>query len=184
MSKIIEKNIVSRKNLIVVALGVGLFLFMASGAFYRFSKGYGASPFEIGSMLIIAFVLIERAQGRYEYEADAHRLKIRKFSWLGNKIFEVDYRQIIGIYEYKAKLVGYLKFRRTYRLNSALDGRKVWVIAYKVAQSGKQEYNERIYFKPSDEMLQYLSSRMTGKVMVPETQVIVDALRDDISSKE
>lgn len=184
MSKIVERNIVSRKNVIVVAIAVAVFLFMASGSFYRYIRGGGVSPFDFAAMLIIVLALVERAQGRYEYEADAHRIRFCKLSWLGNKEYEVDYRQIIGIHEYKAKLIGYIKFRRTYRLNSALDGRKVWVIAYKVAKSGKSEYNERIYFKPSDEMLNYLSGRMPGKVMVPENQVVLEAFQSEEAEKE
>ncbi|HWR29779.1 MAG TPA: hypothetical protein VN631_08080 [Negativicutes bacterium] len=183
MSKLVEKNIVSRKNILVLALALALFLFMASGSIYRYMKGYGVSPFEVGSMLIIIFALLERAQGRYEYEADTRCLKFRKRGWLGAKDYEISYRDIIGIYEYKAKLIGYLKFRRTLRLNSALDGRMMWVIAYKVGVSGKPEHYERIYFKPSDEMLQYLSGRMPGKVKVPETQVVVDAFRSEEETK-
>ena len=183
MSKLVEKNIVSRKNILVLAGGLAVFLFMAAGSVYRYMKGYGVSVFEIASMLIIVFALVERAQGRYEYEADARCLKFRKRGWLGSKDYEVSYRDIIGIYMYKAKLIGYLKFRRTYRLNSALDGRMVWVIAYKVGVSGKPEHYERIYFKPSEELLQYLSGRMPGKVKVPETQVVVDAFRSEEETK-
>ena len=183
MSKLVEKNITSRKNMLFVGLGVLLLLFIASGNVYRYVRGYGVSPFEVVSVLIIVFALLDRAQGRYEYEADARCIKFRKRSWLGPKEVEVSYRDIIGIYKYKAKLIGYLKFRRTYRLNSALDGRMVWAIAYKVGVSGKPEHYERIYFKPSDEMLQYLSERMPGKVMVPETQVVVDAFRDEEAGK-
>ena len=183
MSKLVEKNIVSRKNIMIVAGGVALLLFMASGSVYRYMKGYGVSPFEVVSLLIIIFVLVERSQASYEYEADARTLKIRKRGRLGSQDFAVDYRDIIGIYKYKAKLVGYLKFRRTRRLHSALDGRMVWAIAYKVGVSGKPEYYERIYFKPSEEMLQFLSGRMQGKVMVPETQVVVDTFRSEEAAK-
>ena len=72
-----------------------------------------------------------------------------------------------------------MKFRRTHRMNSALDGRTVWAIAYKVGVSGKPEHYERIYFKPSDEMLEFLSGRMPGKVMVPEKKVVVAALQEE-----
>ncbi len=184
MSKLVETNIVSRKNILVVAFGVVVLLFMASGSIYRFIQGYGVNPFEMVSVLIIVFALIERSQGHYELEADSRRLKISKRSWLGSKDVAVDYRDIIGIYEYKAKLIGYVKFRRTHRLNSALDGRTVWAIAYKVGVSGKPEHFERIYFKPSDEMLHFLSERIPGKVMVPEKQVVVDAFNAEEAAKD
>ena len=163
----------------VVGLASAVLLFIIAGAWYRWSRGGAVTPLEVGSILLILFVLIERAQGRYEYDADARRLLVTKSGLFGRKNFEVSYRQIIGIHEYKAKLIGYIKFRRTHRLHSALDGRAVWVIAYKVSPSGKAEYNERIYFKPSEQMLEFLAAKLPGKVMVPETKVVTDALRDE-----
>ena len=136
-------------------------------------------PSELGFLIIILVALIERAQARYTYETDAKAIRITKDGLLGRKTYEVSYRQIMGIYLYKAKLIGVLKFRRTFRLNSALDNRKVWVIAYKVLVSGKREHNERIYFKPSDEMLKFISARLPGKVMIPENQVVVEAIQKE-----
>ena len=179
MNKRWEKSIISQKNVVVVALGVAFLLFLASGSIYRYVRGGGVNPFEMVSMLIIVFALVERSQGSYEIEADGRSLKIRKRAWLGSKELSVDYRDVIGIYKYKAKLIGYVKFRRTHRMNSALDGRTVWAIAYKVGVSGKPEHYERIYFKPSDEMMEFLSGRMPGKVMVPEKKVVVAALQEE-----
>ena len=179
MNKRWEKSIISRKNVVVMALGVAVLLFLASGSIYRYVRGGGVNPFEMVSMLIIVFALAERSQGRYEIEADSRSLMIRKRGWIGSKEVSVDYRDIIGIYKYKAKLIGYVKFRRTHRMNSALDGRTVWAIAYKVGVSGKPEHYERIYFKPSDEMLEFLSGRMPGKVMISEKKVAVAALQEE-----
>ena len=179
MNKRWEKSIISQKNVVVVALGVAFLLFLASGSIYRYVRGGGVNPFEMVSMLIIVFALVERSQGSYEIEADGRSLKIRKRAWLGSKELSVDYRDVIGIYKYKAKLIGYVKFRRTHRMNSALDGRTVWAIAYKVGISGKPEHYERIYFKPSDEMLEFLSGRMPGKVMISEKKVVVAALQEE-----
>ena len=179
MNKHKEKSVISQKNVVIVALGVALLLFLASGSIYRYVRGGGLNPFEMVSMLIIVFALVERSQGSYELEADGRSLKIRKQAWLGSKELSVDYRDIIGIYKYKAKLIGYVKFRRTHRMNSALDGRTVWAIAYKVGVSGKPEHYERIYFKPSGEMLEFLSGRMPGKVMIPEKKVVVAALQEE-----
>ena len=179
MNKRWEKSIISRKNVVVMALGVAVLLFLASGSIYRYVRGGGVNPFEMVSMLIIVFALAERSQGRYEIEADSRSLMIRKRGWIGSKEVSVDYRDIIGIYKYKAKLIGYVKFRRTHRMNSALDGRTVWAIAYKVGISGKPEHYERIYFKPSDEMLEFLSGRMPGKVMISEKKVVVAALQEE-----
>lgn len=183
MSKIAEKTIVSRKNVIVIGIAVAAFLFLLFASVVRWMHGMPVTPFEIGSLLIILFVLLERAQPRYEYEADNRRLLLKKRGILGNRDIEVEYRQIVGIYAYKAALVSVLKFRRTHRMNSALDGRDVWVIAYKVWPSGKPEHNERIYFKPSEAMLEFLAGKMPGKVKVPETQVVIEALSKEIGDK-
>jgi hypothetical protein len=183
MSKFAEQSIVSRKNVIVIGIAIAFFLFMLSSSIFRWMHGIRVTPLEVGSLVIILFVLLERAQPRYEYEADTRRLLLKKIGMFGNKNVEVEYRQIIGIYAYKAKLVSILKFRRTHRMNSALDGRDVWVIAYKVLPSGKTEHNERVYFKPSEQLLEFLSSKLPGKVKVPENQVVVEALSKDIKDQ-
>ena len=71
MSKLLEKNIIAKKNIMVIAAGVAILLFLASGSIYRYSRGGGVNPFEMVSMLIIVFALVERSQGTYEIEADA-----------------------------------------------------------------------------------------------------------------
>ena len=174
-----EKTVIARKNLLVNVLAAAVLLFIIAGIGYKWSRGGSVTPLEAGSIALILLVLIERAIGRYQIDADAREIQISKRRLFGRQKVDVSYRQIVGIYGYKAKLIGYIKFRRTHRLHSALDGRDVWVIAYKVLPSGKTEYNERIYFKPSKEMLQFLSARMPGKVMVPETKVVVDVLKDE-----
>jgi hypothetical protein len=64
-----------------------------------------------------------------------------------------------------------IKFRRTFRLHSALDGRPVWVIAYEApGRRGKPE-NRRIFFKPSDVMLEMLHEKMPSKVKVTEEDI-------------
>jgi hypothetical protein len=183
MSKLVEKTIVSRKNVIVIGIAVAFFLFMLSSSIFRWMHGIRVTPLEIGTVVIILFVLLERAQPRYEYDADNRRLLLKKNGLFGNKTVEIEYRQLVGIYAYKAKLVSVLKFRRTHRMNSALDGRDVWVIAYKVSPSGKTEHNERVYFKPSEQLLEFLSAKLPGKVKVPENQVVIEALGKDLTDK-
>jgi hypothetical protein len=183
MSKFVEKSIVSRKNVIVIGIAIAVFLFLLFASVFRWTQGLRVTPFEIGTLVIILFVLLERAQPRYEYEADNRRLLLKKNGLLGNKTVEIEYRQIVGIYAYKAALVGVLKFRRTHRMNSALDGRDVWVIAYKVWPTGKPEHNERVYFKPSEQLLEFLSAKLPGKVKVPETQVVIEALGKELEDK-
>lgn len=179
MNRLSETSVLSRKNMLVFGLAAAVLLFIIAGSWYKWSRGGVVTPLEVGSIVLILLVLVERACGRYQVDADTREIVIAKRGLFGRQTIAISYRQIVGIYEYKAKLVGYIKFRRTHRLHSALDGRDVWVIAFKVQPSGKTEHNERIYFKPSRDMLQFLSARMPGKVMVPETQVIVDVLQEE-----
>jgi hypothetical protein len=175
MNKWVEQTKIARINVIVIGIAVLGLTFMAGMNIYRMVNGIPVSPVEIGAWVIILVALIERSYGRYTYDADGKGLNIVKSGFFGTRVFEVPYRQVAGIYLYKAKMIGYLKFRRTFRLHSALDAGKVWTIAYRVDNKGK-EVNERIYFKPSDDMLKFLSDKMPGKVMVPETQVITEVL--------
>jgi len=95
---------------------------------------------------------------------------------LGTKAYEVAYKDISGIYNYKTNLVHVIKFRRTFRLNSALDNRPVWVMAYTApGNRGKME-NRRIFFKASDELLNLLAEKMPNRVKVKEEQVVLDIL--------
>lgn len=179
MNRLAEKTAISRKNLLVFGLAAAALLFIIAGSWYKWSRGGTVTPLEVGSIALILIVLAERAAGRYEIEADNREIRISKNGLFGQQKVDVSYRQIVGIYEYKAKLIGYIKFRRTHRLHSALDERDVWVIAYKVQPSGQKEHHERIYFKPSKEMLQFFAARMPGKVMVPEKQVVLEVLNHD-----
>lgn len=174
MDKLIETSQVHRKNIIVVGLAAALFLGMACLTLYGWVKWHIINPFELFVELLFVFVLLERAGGKYTYELDKRFLRITKDSILGSRrTFEVPYRDVIGIYRYKAKLIGVLKFRRTYRLQSALDNRPVWTLAYTAGgRRGKIE-NRRIYFKPSEAMLDALAEKIPGKVKVSEEEVVV-----------
>ena len=179
MNKLVENTIIARKNVIVMGCVVAFFFAWVALTFWGWVRYGIIRPTELGFLIIILLALVERAQARYSYETDARTIRITKNGLLGHKTYEVGYRQIMGIYLYKAKLIGVLKFRRTFRLHSALDNRKVWVIAYKVSPSGKKEHNERIYFKPSEAMLQFLSARLPGKVMISENQVVTEDIQKE-----
>lgn len=174
MEKLIESSAVSRKNLIVIGI-ISSFLFaMAAFAVYRWIVWHVVQPFDLFvALLLLAFVL-ERATAKFTYEVDKKVLRITKTGFVGSpKTYEIPYRDIIGIYGYKPKLLSVLQFRRTYRLQSALDGQPVWTIAYTAAgRKGKAE-NCRIYFKPSDNMLDALHEKMPSKVKIAEEEIAV-----------
>jgi hypothetical protein len=174
MDKLVETSQVHRKNVIVIGLAAALFAGMAILTLYSWVKWHRLNLFELFVELMFIFVLIERAGGKYTYEVDKKALRITKKSIFGRlQTFEIPYRDIFGIYRYKAKLIGVLKFRRTYRLQSALDNRPVWTLAYTAAgRKGKTE-NRRIYFKPSEAMLDALAEKIPGKVKISEEEAVI-----------
>lgn len=93
----------------------------------------------------------------------------------GQKVYKVGFESVIGIYKYRTKLLNPIKFRVTYRLNSALDNRDVLVLAYQVLREGKLE-NCRIYFKASAEMVDMLKFYLPEKVLIEEDGVFLKML--------
>lgn len=169
----VEKSQAHKKNKIiigVVVLGVTL-LFVFS--IYKWVVLGIRNPIEVFINLMFAYVLFERAQAKYICELGKQSITFTKQGLWGTQTYEVAYKDISGIYGYKTKLVQVIKFRRTYRLNSALDNRPVWVLAYSVpGNRGKME-NRRIYFKASDELLNLMSEKMPNRVRVKEEQVVL-----------
>ena len=94
----------------------------------------------------------------------------------GKRTYVIFLKSIAGIYRYKAQLVGILKFRRTFRLHSALDKRPVWTVAYQLTDANGKDINQRVYAKFSPEMLDFLSALVPGKVKIPEKKVIAEVI--------
>ncbi len=168
---------VTRKNLIVMSVGAGLFVLLLAASAYKWYAWNYRNPVEVFINVMFLYVLVERAQARYITEMGPKALRFTKKSLLGSTVYEVPYKDIFGIYRYKAQLVRAVKFRHTYRLNSALDNRTVWVLAYRApGKKGKME-NRRIYFKTSDAMLDALAEKLPNKVRANEEQVAVELLK-------
>ena len=129
---------------------------------------------------VFAFVLIQRAAVRCIYEFDGKTISITKIGLLQTTtLFEVALKDVVGIYRYKAKLIGVLSFRRTFRLNSALDNRNVWTIAYTApGPKGKIE-NRRIFFKPSEKMLDLIREKSSSRVKDSEEEVVIQQAKEE-----
>ncbi len=183
MNKMVVHSEASRKNLIVMAIAVASFAVLVILSLYRWFALAIFQPVELMAEALVLFVLLERMAAKYTYEMDKKVLRLSKHSLLGRVTYEVPYRDIFGIYRYKPQLIGVIKFRRTYRFNSALDSRDVWTLAYTAPGfKGKME-NRRFYFKPGEAMLTALQAKLPEKVRVPEEQVIKEVLtkeKDDI----
>jgi len=173
MSRLITKSIVTKKNAIVIGIGILCLCAMITFSIYQWFASQRFNPGEITFEVILLFALIERVGAKYTYEMSQKSLRITKRGMFGLQKYEVAYRDILGIYHYQPQIVGVMKFRRTFRLNSAIDGRDVWTLAYNfVGVNGKIE-NRRMYLKPGDEFLVALHGKMPNKVMITEEKVII-----------
>ena len=182
MEKVVVKSEASRKNLIVMTIAAAVFAALVIFSLYKWIAHSLFQPVELMSEAMVLFVLIERMTAKYTYELDKKALRLTKHSLLGQVVHEVPYRDIFGVYRYKPQLIGVIKFRRTYRFNSALDSRDVWTLAYTVSGvKGKME-NRRFYFKPGQALLAALQAKLPDKV-VPEEQVIRDVITKDQEAK-
>jgi len=174
-----ETSIVAVKNGLVIAGVVLFFLGFIAFSLYKWLALQVRQPADIFFGIMFVVVLLERSIPRYTYSAGEQGVRITKRGLFGTSQQEIPYDQMWGIYRYKAKLIGVVKFRRTYRYHSALDPRAVWVLAYKtVLASGKTE-NQRIYFKPSQAMLAWLEQQMPGKVHGAEDRVVVNIVKSE-----
>ncbi|HWR40732.1 MAG TPA: hypothetical protein VN611_14655 [Patescibacteria group bacterium] len=168
---------VSRKNAIYTVLGLGLILFILASDIYRWFFLQAYQPVEMLLVGALFVLYIERVGARYTYIAGTTALEVLKRGLFGVRRYEVPYSEVLGIYNYKPKLVSVIKFRRTFRLHSALDDRDVWALAYTAAKKNGDKENCRIYFKPGDEMLDVLTKYLPGKVRITEEEVVQESLR-------
>jgi len=184
LEKLVAQSQVTRKNAIIMAIAVGIFAVLVIFSLYKWFALGLFQPVELMSEGLVLFVLLERMAAKYTYEMDKKVLRLTKRGLLGKITHELPYRDIFGIYRYKPQLIGVIKFRRTYRFNSALDARDVWTLAYTApGYRGKME-NRRFYFKPGAEFLVALQDKLPGKVMVPEEEVIKTVLKKEQIEEE
>ena len=174
---------VAKKNKIVMIIAALVFLGFLAVNFLRYYELNIHEPVVIFLDIMFLFVIFDRSQPKFITEVDKRCFRVTKKSWSGTKVYEVPYQEIVGIYKYKAALAHAVSFRRSFTLNSALDNRMVWVLAYRtVDKKGKME-NRRIFFKTSNEILDALSARLPNKVRVKEEEVAVDIMKRQSEGK-
>ena len=178
MKLLTEASQVTKRNLIYVGAGIVFFIALLVFDIYKWVVHRIYLPMEIFFAVMFLLVLIERAKPQYVYEMKQKSLCLTKYGLFGKKILEVNYKDIVGIYNYKPQLISVIKFRHTYRMHSSLDGRNVWTLAYTVLNKKGKKENIRIYFKPSETMLQALREIMPSKVKVTENKVVLDMIKD------
>ena len=170
---------VTKKNVIVVLVSAALFIALLGFSIYKWTVYGIKQPMEIFINLMFLFVLVTRVQPRYTVEVDRNVLRFIKQSWLGTKTYEIPYKDIFGIYRYKAQLIRSVSYRHTSRLNSMLDNRTVWGVSYRLPNKKGKVENLRIYFKASEEVFAALSEKIPNKVKIKENDVAVAMLQAD-----
>jgi hypothetical protein len=169
-----EKSQFDKKNLIVLGIPIVYFLFMSVLSVYAWVKYGVVKPMDLFVYLLFMFVLIERASGEYTYEVDDKIFRITKKRLIFSpKLYEIPLENILGIYKYKAKLIGLLKFRHSDRMHSALDGRDVWTLAFQGTDKKGKPENNRVYIKPSESLLDFIDSKIPGRVKISEEEIAV-----------
>lgn len=167
MENLVVQSSISKKNFHVLLLAIIGFILLWGFSIYKYLVLKMFQPLEIMTETLILLVLVERMAAQYSYEMGQNGLKCVKRSLLGTVTHEIPYHSIFSIYSYKPQLIGLIKFRRTYRFHSALDGRDVWTVAYTAGGAGEKTENRRIYFKPGDRMLAALQRKLPDKVIPP-----------------
>ncbi|AIF52589.1 hypothetical protein [Pelosinus sp. UFO1] len=163
----------TKKNTIIMMVGITFFAVLLTLNIIKLVTMNIFQPLEFAFDALFLVVLFNRINAKYTCEMYDKCLVFNKSSLWGKKRYDIFYPSIIGIYKYQPKLVEITKFRRTYRLHSALDASDVWTIAYTVTTINGKKENCRIYFKPGDLFLGELHRVLPGKVMINEERVIL-----------
>lgn len=168
----IEHSRVHRRNAVILTVSATFVMGMAGLTFYLWLAKHYLNLFELVMEFTLIFWLIKRATVKYTYEAGKRELKLTGKGLLGGgREIAIPYRDILGVYRHEPKLLSILKFRRSFRFHSALDGTPVYAVAYAATGWGNRLEHRRAFFKPSEEMLDFLALKLPDKVRVSENEV-------------
>ena len=182
-NKLQDVSQVAKKNQMVMFIAFLVFAVFLAINILRYIELRIFEPVVIFLDVMFIFVIFQRSQPKYITELDKRGFRIIKKSWLGKKIYDIPYREIAGIYKYKSSLAHPISFRRSFTLNSALDGRVVWVLAYRTLNKRGKKENRRIFFKASDEILDGLEQHLPNKVRAKEEEVAMTIMRREAEGK-
>lgn len=169
MSLAVDTTKRSKKYMIVYGVVTVIFLALFAANILRYYYLGSIDPVATFFYIMIAWIIVLRCKPTYDISVERKYMKIVKHTVFGGtKVYEIPYREIAGIFNYQPKLMRTVKFRYSYRLNSALDGRTLWTLAWRRPMAGGNETNVRIYFKASKQVMDALKEKMPNRVDVPE----------------
>ena len=174
MSAVIKSiSISTRKNRWVMMVSILFFTVLMGVNIMNFVMLHIFQPLGFAFDALFIFVLFNRINAEYICEIEAKSLVFIKKSFWGTKKYEVLNHSIMGIYLYQPKLIDITNFRRTYRMQSALDPRNVWTVAYTVSGKKNKIENCRIYFKPDQKFLAELTKKLPDKIMENDERAVL-----------
>lgn len=182
-SKFYDVSQVSKKNKIAMALGALIFLVFLIINILRYIELHIFEPVVIFLDVMFLFVLFQRSYPKYITEIDKRGFRVTKKGLFGKKVYDVPFREIIGIYKYKSSLAHPISFRRSFTVNSALDPRVVWVLAYRTHNKKGKIENRRLFIKTNEAMLDELSVRMPDRVRIKEEEAAIAIMKREAEGK-
>ena len=182
-SKLQDTSQVARKNVIVMFIAFLVFAVFLTINILRYVELNIFDPVVIFLDIMFIFVIFQRTHPKYLTELDKRGIRITKLGWLGKKVYDIPFREIIGIYKYKSSLAHPITFRRKFTVNSALDGRTVWVLAYRTHNKKGKIENRCLFIKTNEEMLDELAERLPNKVRIKEEEVAIAVMRREAEGK-
>ncbi len=177
MSLAVDTTKRSKKYMIVYGVVTVIFLILFAAQIMRYYYMGALDPVATFFYIMIAWIIVLRCKPTYDISVERKYFKIVKHTVFGKaKVYEIPYREIAGIFSYQPKLMRTVKFRYSYRLNSALDPRLLWTLAWRKPLDDGNETNVRIYFKASKQVMDALREKMPNRVDVPEDLVDLNML--------
>ena len=182
-SKFYDVSQVAKKNKIVMIIAFLVFVVFLVINVLRYIELNIFEPVVIFLDVMFLFVIFQRSHPKYITELDKRGFRVTRKSWLGKKVYDIPFREIIGIYKYKSSLAHPITFRRKFTVNSALDGRTVWVLAYRTHNKKGKIENRCLFIKTNEEMLDELAERLPNKVRIKEEEVAIAVMRREAEGK-
>jgi hypothetical protein len=174
-----DRSIPTRRGVVVASVATGGFLLLLLYTLYNWKVRKIYQPMELLLAASFLVLMMNRALTRYTVEMKRDALRITSKGILGTKILDIPYDAVVGVYAYRPKLVGPVRFRRTLRMHTSVDGRDVWSIAFQTRKGNGKKENLRVYFKCSEALLDGLALLMPGRVRVPENVVMANIIKSE-----
>ena len=133
--------------------------------------------------VVALIVIIKQAVGRYRYILTDDKFIIEEKAFFRTRHWEVDYKNIDGVYAFSHEILGQIKFRYKYRKSSTSDARPIWALVCS-EQTGTKTQHTRVLIKAEDAFFETLERFVPNRVRVPQADVSLYAtVREDANKR-